>query len=55
MGEAGQPQGEERNQALATGERLGVVPVLSQKRNRVGDGLRCVVREGRWFHAFLPW
>ncbi len=54
VGEAGQPQGQQRNEALTPRERLGLVAVLTEDGDRVGNSLGRVVRERRWFHPFLP-
>ena len=49
-GGAGQPQGEQGDQALAAGEHLGFVAVLGQHGEGLVDGVGGVVVEGRRLH-----
>ena len=48
--EAGQPHGQHRNEALPPGERLGLVAVLGQEVQGLGQALRRVVPEGGGLH-----
>ena len=52
VGEAREAQRQHRHQALAAGEHLGLVAVLGEQADDVGDGLRRVVLERRGLHAW---
>ena len=52
--EPGQPQREHRHEALAAGQHLGLVAVLGEQRDGVGDRLGRVVLERRRLHVVVP-
>ena len=52
--EAGEPQRQHRHQALPAGEHLGLVAVLGEQRDDVGERLRRVVLERCGLHGQLP-
>ncbi len=54
MGRRGEAELHHRDEAMAAGERPGVVAEIGKQRQRIGNGLRAVVGEGAWYHGFLP-
>ena len=52
--ETGEAERQQRHQALTAGEDLGLVAVVGEQADGLGDGLRRVVLERRWLHAILP-
>ena len=54
MREARQPQCQHRHEALAAGEHLGVVAVLTQESDDIAGGLGRVVLERRWLQLVPP-
>ena len=41
------------DQAVAAGERPGVVAEIGQQADRLGDGFRAMIGEGAWYHGIL--
>ena len=54
MARCRQPELHHRDQAVAAGERPGVVAEIGEQRHGIGDGFRAVVGECAWNHGFLP-
>ena len=54
MGRRRQPQLHHRDEAVAAGERPGVLAEIGEQGDGFVDGFRAVVGECAWNHGFLP-